>query len=206
MHEIGKSLLIISNKIDVPGARDISTVQLNLGMPVSKNGVGSTRIIEGSLHPQKAGFGGKQDPIIDIGLEWLLNSISANFEELSQRVSDDCKREIEKIELERLQKERRVLRNSICKAFGVEGESQDGDSSLDKADGEEFLAMEIGYTSSVLLPLQGRIVAELIGYNKVALMIVASMITPKGKNKKIWTWTDVTSHICEIRSDIKGLK
>ena len=54
--------------------------------------------------------------------------------------------------MDRVKKERRV-RNSIC--IGVEGERQDENTYLDNADGEEFLALELGYTSSAELPTQG---------------------------------------------------
>ena len=150
----GKPCLAICNKSDKPAARSSDVVQREMRLSIREDG-GHCKIVEASVHPQKAGQGGEPDPAIESGLEWLIGTILDDIEALSERVAEDTARVSEAREVERALKERRVMATSICKAFGLEGEDGASDT-FDQGEGEDFLAQEIGLEGgSEALPEEG---------------------------------------------------
>lgn len=98
------------------------------------------------------------------------------------------------------EKERRILKNSISKAFSNDGEACS--DILQKEDAEKFLADEVGLAGPMLLPPEGRIVCSLVGFQRFALMMIGSKIQPKG-GQKPWSWEKVLSFVRSIRDELK---
>jgi len=115
-------------------------------------------------------------------------------------VESDCQLEKEKQEEEKRQKDRRVLRKSISKGFGLGGEEVE--DAFSKEDGEEFLAQEIGFMKAEELEDEGKEVAELVGYQKLALMMIGGMFAPISSKKKKYTWAEIKAHVMEIRAEV----
>lgn len=99
-----------------------------------------------------------------------------------------------------MEKERRLFKQSICKAFGLQGESQA--EVLDRESGNEYLAQEIGLEHGSDLPTIGLDVAKLVGYHKFALMMVGGMIAPARKTKHHWSWEEVADFVRATRSEL----
>lgn len=97
-------------------------------------------------------------------------------------------------------KERRILKISICKAFGLHGELRT--DVFNKIEGELFLSNELGLTECDVLTTQGKEVAALVGYQKYALMIIGNMISPLKSQKKGIEWDEVEAYIRSIVEEI----
>lgn len=83
-------------------------------------------------------------------------------------------------------------------AFGLKGEAES--DVFERESGEKFLAQELGLEGQ--LPLIGKEVAQLVNYNKVALMMIGGMIAPSRRKKHVWTWDEVRNFVQEMRCDI----
>ena len=93
------------------------------------------------------------------------------------------------------------MKKSLSKALGVNGfEVTD---VFSKEDGEEFLAQELGFMKVEELPTEGAGVAELCGYQKVALMLVAGMVAPVSKKKRKWSWSEVGEYLKGCRTEVE---
>ena len=92
------------------------------------------------------------------------------------------------------------MRQCICKAYGLAGEEKT--DAFDSETGELFLTHEIGLEGRVDLPPEATNVAKLVGYQKLALMMIGGMVVPIGKKKRRWTWTEVKTYVYEIRSEL----
>ena len=98
------------------------------------------------------------------------------------------------------EKERRILKNSILKAFSKN--SDECKDILQKEVAEEFLAHEIGLSGPILLPPQARQICALVGFQRLALMIIGGKINPKS-GQKPWSWEDVFLYVQSIRAELK---
>ena len=90
----GKPLLVFNNKTDISGSRSDELVASDLNLNIKGNPHGReclVRVVGTSLHPMRATFNGKPDPIIDKSLDWLLRVTLANIDDLVERVDEDCK-------------------------------------------------------------------------------------------------------------------
>lgn len=82
-----------------------------------------------------------------------------------------------------------------------------GDGALDDPDflgkeaGEEFLCNEVGLEHSSELCEEGKQCASLVGYQKLALMMIGNMVTPISKSSKKWSWFQVIDYIEAIRTE-----
>ena len=87
----GKPLLVISNKIDKCESKPIDFIRQKLNLAILEGGM--THILPTSLHPVcgKDCYGGKPDPNIDKALEWLIQKVVSNINELNERIADDSK-------------------------------------------------------------------------------------------------------------------
>jgi small GTP-binding protein len=85
----GKPLLLISNKTDKPDSRSIDLICEKLNLPILKGGM--THTLTTSLHPARGSYDGKPDPKIDNALEWLIQKVVSNINELNERIIDDSK-------------------------------------------------------------------------------------------------------------------
>ena len=115
----GKPLLFLCNKAELPAAREVDEVKDDMDLVVPPGGNILCNAI--TLHQQHT-KDKTLDPTIDSSLEWLFDCIAGDFENIKARVESDCQLEKDKQEEEKRQKDRRVMRKSICKAFGLEGE------------------------------------------------------------------------------------
>ena len=98
------------------------------------------------------------------------------------------------------EKERRIFKTSLCKAFALNGEQRV--DVLGHEEGEEFFAHEIGHSSHLTLPPQGKEICSLVGYQRFALMIIGNLISSNNKQKKSWTWTEVLSYVQSVRREL----
>ena len=98
------------------------------------------------------------------------------------------------------EKERKVLMTCIRQAFGLE----DGNPSdiLEKDEAEEFLAHEIGLIGQESLSDEGKNVATLVGYQRLALVIIGNMICPTKKIKATKSWGEVITLVLSIRQQL----
>ena len=98
------------------------------------------------------------------------------------------------------EKERRIFKNTICKAFALNGESRTDAFGIEE--GEDFLAHEIGLAGRAFLPVEGKEVCSLVGNQRFALMMVGKMITTKSTQQKALSWNEVLDYIHSIRSEL----
>ena len=193
----GKPLLFVCNKIDAAAARDVEEVKEDIN--VFEPPGGNVKCVGLNAHPMKTKD--KQiDERIDPALEWLFDTVAADFENIKKRVESDCELEKQKQEEEKRIKDRRVMRKSISKAYGVDGE--DVEDAFSQEDGEEFLAQEIGFMKAEELEEDGKEVAKLVGYQKLALMMVGGMFAPISSKKKRYTWAEIKSYVLAIRGEV----
>ena len=77
---------------------------------------------------------------------------------------------------EKKAKDKRVMKKSLNKAYELNGfEKTD---VFSQEDGYEFLAQEVGFMKAEELDEEGREVADLCGYQKIAMMLVAQLRAP----------------------------
>eukprot|EP00957_Ditylum_brightwellii_P064796 4916575-Ditylum_brightwellii.AAC.1 len=69
--------------MDDPSARAVLFIKEHMSLNIQDGG--SAKIVGASLHPQKAKNGGKADPMVDEGLEWLIKKIISRFDIISER-------------------------------------------------------------------------------------------------------------------------
>ena len=93
------------------------------------------------------------------------------------------------------EKERRVFKSSLCKAFGLQNEKIT--DVFDSEEGRKFMADELDLEGSHLLPRTATTVCELVGHQKFCLMIIGSMITKGNKS-----WDDVLSFVHSVRDEV----
>ena len=147
---------------------------------------------------------GTPDANIDTSLEWLFDTIASDFDNIKTRVQADIERQKAKEAALKAEKDRRVMKKSICKAFGVEGENVV--DVFSEEDGYEFLSQEIGFMEASELPEEGRAIAKLVGFQKLALMMCGGMFAPISSKKKKYTWQEIKEYVDEIKSEIQWPK
>lgn len=94
-----------------------------------------------------------------------------------------------------------MLVSSICKAFGLHGEKVT--DVLKNDQGEEFLAHEMGLEGCSTLPKEGIELCSLVGYQKTALMVVASKLKrERNVPGNMINWTQTLEYIVGIRLEL----
>ena len=203
----GKPLLIVGNKADVEGALDINAICNNLNVKTSRhcNVIScSTRSLPESSDQNAV------DKNLEQGLEWLLTNVNNSFDTLNNRVVTDTKNKTAQEVKKRLERERKVLKNKIASAHfnaladelkpsGVEQASPE--ELYDPAEGMKFLADEIGISLDAI-DQDAVIVAELVGYQRLALQIVGALYSPINKKKTPMAWSEIKEMVLEIRADL----
>ena len=71
--------------------------------------------------------------------------------------------------------------------------------TFDKQKGEDFLCTEIGLS---VLPPEGSEIAQLLGFDKFALIVIGDMISPTKKEKRKWSWKETIQYVMEIHSEL----
>ncbi|GMH86607.1 hypothetical protein TrST_g13902 [Triparma strigata] len=188
----GKPCLLILNKKDLPSYRDTEEVLETLTLPPS------CTICELTLHPQKTPSK-SLDPEIDVNLSSLFNRIASDFSTISERVDNDVKEQLKKEEDEKKAKDKRVMKKSLNKAYSLNGFTPI--DIFTPSDGYEFLAQEVGFMKAEELVEEGREVAELCGFQKIAMMLAAGMKEPVSKKKKRYEWSEIKEYIQECKAE-----
>jgi len=87
----GKPLLVISNKIDKGSSRPVDFIRDELNLVISERGM--THLIAVSLHPchVKNNTNLDHETSIDSALEWLVQKVLTNINELNERIVEDSK-------------------------------------------------------------------------------------------------------------------
>ena len=75
------------------------------------------------------------------------------------------------------------MKKSLNKAYSLNGFTPI--DIFTPSDGYEFLAQEVGFMKAEELVEEGREVAELCGFQKIAMMLAAGMKEPVSKKKKV---------------------
>jgi len=207
----GKPLLVIANKQDEAGARSAAEVATALGLAGGAEPKSNKyRVVGCSCHPVKAG--GTFDPVLEAALEWLLGAVNKRFVELSGRVKEDQDAAEAAREAEKIDRHRRVMTKVLKeKAFPTEGAPLE---TFSEVDGFEFLAMELlihdpqdaAKTRTAEdhwgLGPEGRRVARLVGFQKMAMIMCADMINPEAKKTKTThSWAEVTAYVMACREE-----
>jgi len=114
-----KPVVIFCNKSKDKAARDTEEIAEELGVSDDD----TTKIVGVTMHPKKTASG-EVDGAIDGALEWLFDTVAENFAKIKKRVLKDIETQKAKEAKEKAEKDRRVMKKSICKAFGVGGRSR----------------------------------------------------------------------------------
>ncbi|GMH67440.1 hypothetical protein TrRE_jg9970 [Triparma retinervis] len=193
-----KPTLIFCNKSESKAARTVEEVAEELGM----SNDATTKIVSSTMHPKMTPTG-EVDGRIDEALEWLFDTVAVDFDSIKERVKKDIETQKAKEAKEKAEKDRRVMKKSICKAFGVGGEEKE--DVFSEEDGFEFLAQEIGFMKAEELEEEGRVIAGMVGYQKLALMMCGGMFAPISSKKKKYTWKEIKEYVEGIKGEIEGL-
>jgi len=142
--------------------------------------------------------------MLDDAIMNLLNFIAEDIESLESRISRNTKEEQAQILHAKAEKERQVMKTLMSKRLdcGTGGDFLNDPDFLGKEAGEEFLSNEVGLNRSELCE-EGKRCAALVGYHRLALMMIGNMIKPINKASKEWCWLDVIDYIEAIRSETK---
>jgi hypothetical protein len=92
------------------------------------------------------------------------------------------------------------LVSSIQKAFGVHGEKVT--DVLEDEQGEEFLAHEVGLEGRHALPKDGIDLCCFVGYQKTALMIVASKLNREKNVAGDINWAQALKYVESVRVEL----
>ena len=203
----GKPLLIVGNKIDIDGAMDINAVCDNLNVKTNRhcNVINCSTKASPEVSDQIA-----VDKNLELGLEWLLTTVNNSFDTLNNRVVSDTKNKTAQEVKKRLERERKVLKNKIASAFynsltedlkpsGVEQASTE--EIYDPEEGVKFLADEIGVTVDTI-DKEAIVIANLVGYQRLALQIIGALFSPINKKKIPMSWPEIKEMVVELRADL----
>jgi small GTP-binding protein len=197
----GKPTLIYANKSESKGCRDKDEVME--GLSIKEDGEDAmAKVVSCSSDASKRGEGLTEEPDsrIDEGLSWLLGVIGTKWDTIKSRVEADCDLEKARLVKEKEIKERQVMAKSLNKAFALNGEVET--DKFSEEDGYEFLAQEIGFMKAEELVEEGREIARLVGFQKLATMMVGGMFAPISAKKKKFTWAEIKAHVLEVRAEV----
>eukprot|EP00979_Chaetoceros_neogracilis_P001838 scaffold338_cov231-Chaetoceros_neogracile.AAC.8 len=197
----GKPVLVICNKMNGPGYRNPQDIAVDINARNLEES--KVKIVEVCVHPSCAGRDGTPDPAIKISMEWLVATIIGDFQAINDRVVHDGNLIEEQRKQNREEKERRLLSSALCKAFGLNGESISVDV-FDVADGEDFLAQEVGFKDRHQLPFLATEICSMLRYQRLALLIVATKLN-RGKRERgdNLDWDGVKTIVNSIRDELE---
>eukprot|EP01036_Dinobryon_divergens_P025159 gene25159-33680_t len=207
----GKPVLIVANKQDQEGALPGETVleMLNIDEVVSKDRV-SVMECSAFVPPDFEESSFSIDPRIEEGLEGLLNTIMERFDDLNLKVQKDSEVKAQLDEIQRLQKERYVLKCKIACAFVSLIEPavlaplniiEDPKALFSEEEGVSFLAAEIGEEAANLHPLGVKIAAD-VGNQRLALQMVGALKVPVSKKREPMTWEQINDLVTTLRTEL----
>lgn len=182
----GKPLLVVANKQDrenrilpevmATNVLDLSSLQSGDSQPVA-------------VCPCVC-VGDSVDGRLVKAIDWIVETIDSDLEKLEERVSKESE-VIDMINLEQAQeKERRVFRKVLQKAFADPPEE-----CLEEAEGIEFFKAELGLSPDVALPDIAARLAEKCNYQKLALQLMGSFKCPINKKRTALDWPSISDYV-----------
>jgi small GTP-binding protein len=202
----GKPILIAANKSDHEQAQTLESICESLKINTGRN----CNVISCTTKPTSPTVESQIDKNLEMGLEWLLTSVNNSYETLNNRVVADTKNKAQQEAKKRLERERKVLRNKIASAFFNDLQDEKKPADLEPASKEEiydpevgikFLADEIGASMESLSP-EAIQIAELIGYQRLALQIIGALFSPINKKKVPMSWPEIKDMVVELRGEL----
>lgn len=201
-----KPVLVVANKTDLQARKSGDEIRklLRLSTLPDANVFETTCLAVANNEGSEDGIGA--DPRIDTAIEWLLETVQDQFDDLEARVVRDTKeRELQDMR-EKAEKERRVLRKKIACAFPAQvdrtlftDELPDSPEEVFSVeDGLQFLAGEVGEE----LDAVATEIAGLVGYQRLALQMIGALRAPISKKKTPMTWVAIRSLVWGLRTEI----
>jgi ADP-ribosylation factor-like protein 13B len=211
----GKPFLVIANKADRNKSVDLNEICSELKFKTDRmhniiacSARGYTSSPTSTTNPEEAVS--LTDSRLEMGIEWLLTVVNSNFDVLDTRVASDTKIKAAAEAKKRIARERKVLRNKIAAAFFDSVRADLRPDGLEPAGPEEiyapdegisFLMDEIGATPDTIGE-DAKMVAQLIGYQRLALQIVGALFAPVSKKKVPMTWVEIKDLVHELRVEL----
>lgn len=205
----GKPLLIFANKQDLPNSVPAAKWQEKL--PIHVDYQENLFMVETSAYfPDEIPENFSPDPNIEAGIILICKSILERYPTLKDRVNNDIQEKKIEENRQRLERERKVLRNKIATAFMndlppekvVEMQLEpDLNNIFDEQEGIQFLAAEIG-EDVTNFPEIGKRISKLVGYQRLALQIIGGLKSPISKKKTPMTWEEILDIILELRKEL----
>ena len=208
----GKTVLLLANKQDLPGALNASGIASLYGVASYSN----IQVAEVSCNPYASAEESPEvelvhraDDRIEPALEWLLGSVQRNYEAINSKVVADTKHRQALDDKLRLERERRVLRNKILCAFPSQVNpamlTADSPSTpedvFDREEAIAFVAAEVG-VEVASLPAEAIEVVELVGYQRLAMQMVSALHAPISKKKTPMSWADIKTVVVALRAEL----
>jgi hypothetical protein len=150
------------------------------------------------------------DARIEAAMEALMQRIVSHYGVIDSKVQLDVKQKAVDEARKRIERERKVLKNKIASAFVrqlspslVETLSvqEDLESIFTEEEGLTFLAAEIGEEASNLQDIAVDI-AQLVGYQRLALQIIGALKAPISKKKVPMDWNSILTLVKELRVEL----
>jgi ADP-ribosylation factor-like protein 13B len=207
-----KPLAVLANKQDVSGAISADALQqvINLASAPTSTSMcfGCSATPVGTVSSEEGAIA-QADPNLEAAIEWLLKAVTEQYDGLNSRVDIDIKRKQQEEARKRTERERKVLRNKIACAFPhlIDPSLLPKDCPTEPEDvfsaeeGTAFLAAEIGEDVDSVSPFCKE-VAELLGYQRLALQIVGALKAPISKKKVALSWEEIKAVVVELRGEL----
>lgn len=199
----GKPLLLLCNKADLEGCRDVEACCTALGVRPSADGLTSVVACSAAHVPDQPA-----DERIEAALEAILGVVQARYDGLHQRVEGDTLLKAREDAKRRLQRERKVLRSKIAAAFPDQVAEQfrpeqagSAEDAFTEEEGVTFLSAEIGVDAADLPPT-ALAIASSVGYQRLALQIIGGLRAPISNKKEPMGWEDIRLLVDELRAEL----
>eukprot|EP01034_Spumella_vulgaris_P021581 gene21581-27619_t len=206
----GKPVMILVNKQDQPQAQSLNDVKRALQLD-EKLSTKQYMLSEcSSFVPENVDEAFTGDARIEGAMEALMQRIVAHYGTIDSKVQLDIKQKAVDEARKRIERERKVLKNKIASAFVhllspelVESLSvqEDLESIFNEEEGLTFLAAEIGEEASNLQDIAVDI-AQLVGYQRLALQIIGALKAPISKKKVPMDWNSILTLVKELRVEL----
>lgn len=196
----GKPVLVVANKQDIPGTASPDEVATALDLKGYQHDcdhapdcLGKVAVCPCIAAPQYNGH--KVDSRLERALDWLVDCIDDHADHLRVRLERE-RHLIEQIEAKRReQKERRVFRKVLRKAFADPPE----ECFADENEGLEFLRSELGVDE---LPCEAVTLAKQVNYQKLALQLLGNFRCPVNTTKRTpMEWSDIAAYVAQRKSE-----
>lgn len=196
----GKPVLVVANKQDIPGSASPDEVATALDLKGYQHDcehapdcLGKVAVCPCIGAPQYNGH--KVDSRLERALDWLIDCIDDHADHLRRRLERE-RLHVERLEAKRTQqKERRVFRKVLRKAFADPPE----ECFADEHEGLEFLRSELGVDE---LPQEAVALAKQVNYQKLALQLLGNFRCPVNTTKRTpMEWSEIAAYVAQRKSE-----